>query len=892
MATTKWHTLTSDEALSRLESDPESGLTAGDVGGRRERYGPNELREKGGRNAGQILWEQFTSTMALILVTAAVVSGLAGSLKDSATIFAIVVLFALLGFFQDYRAERAIAALRRLSVPLVRVRRGGEIQDVPSSELVPGDIVLFEAGNLVPADCRLLEAHALRVQEALLTGESEAVEKQSGALADGEIPLGDRRNLLYMGTMIAAGRAVGVVTAIGMETELGRIATLLQEVGEEWTPLQKRLDRLGKLLAVVSVVVALLIFVVGILRGEGLKEMLLMAVSVAVAAIPEGLPAVVTITLALGAQRMLKHNALIRRLPAVETLGAVTVICTDKTGTLTRNVMTVSRLLSSSEIVAGSQPADSRLLLTIGALCNDAIIGTDEHGGQTLLGDPTEGALLTAAAAEGLFRAELEQALPRSAEMPFDAATRRMITVHAVPFDSRPLPMASLPPGGKLLAAKGALDAVLPLCDRIMVNDSAALLQQAERHALREAVDRLSAGGERVLALAMRILTPADDDRLESLPQGFTCVGLVALSDPPRHEARAAVERCLSAGIRPVMITGDHPLTARAIARQVGIDDTAGALTGAELDRLSPEEFTAAAGRVSVYARVAPEHKLRIVSALQHLGGVAAMTGDGVNDAPALKKADVGVAMGKGGTEVAREAADMVLLDDNFATIVAAVEEGRTIYDNIRKFVVFSVAGNTGKILAVLLLPFLGLPMPLTPLQLLWLNLLTDGLLGLGIGVERPEPDLMKRPPVAPGSQIFDRRTTRYVLFTGGLIGGGCMAVTWLVWQVGGPWQTVLFVSLALAQVAQAMALRSFRSSFFTMGLFTNPLLFAMALSVMVLQGVAVYAPPLQIFFRTTALAVDQLWLVLLPAAAVFALLEGEKWGGRLGGRRKLRAES
>lgn len=893
MANTCWHLLAEEEAITKLETDPDSGLTAAEATSRRERYGTNELQGKSDRSPWLILREQFTSTMALILTAAAVVSGLAGSLKDSVTIFAIVILFALLGFAQDYRAEKAIAALRRLAVPVVRVRRDSTVQDLPSSELVPGDIVLLEPGSVVSADCRLLEAHALQVQEALLTGESEAVQKQTGPLLEKEIPLGDRRNMLFMGTMIAAGRAVGLVVAIGMQTELGKIAMLLQQVKQELTPLQRRLDRLGKLLAVVSVTVALLIFVIGILRGEGLKDMLLMAVSVAVAAIPEGLPAVVTITLALGAQRMLKHNALIRRLPAVETLGAVTVICSDKTGTLTQNIMSLTVLVSSQEIVSPLQAhrltdgedrqkteegGNDKLLLVIGALCNDAVIVTDESGGPKVLGDPTEGALLTAAASRGLFRSELEQSLPRLAEIPFDASSRRMITVHALSdAATNTISLPQLPTSGKLLAAKGALDAVLSMCDRIMVGTVSRSLQSEDQQALLAAVDRLSTEGQRVLALAVRILSPGDDDRLEALSQGFTLLGLAALSDPPRHEARAAVQRCLSAGIRPVMITGDHPLTARAIARQVGIDEAAGALTGLELDKLSADEFIAAVRHVSVYARVAPEHKLRIVEALRLQGEVVAMTGDGVNDAPALKKADVGVAMGRSGTEVAREAAAMVLLDDNFATIVAAVEEGRTIYDNIRKFVVFSVAGNFGKILAVLLLPFLGLPMPLTPLQLLWLNLLTDGLLGLGIGVERPEPDLMKRPPIAPDSQIFDGRTIKYLLLAGGVIGGSCMAVTWHVWQGGGPWQTVLFVSLALAQVAQAMALRSLRSSFFRMGLFTNPFLSSMALCVVLLQGVVVYLPQMQTYFLTTELTLEYLWLVLLPALAVFVLLEGEK---------------
>ncbi len=879
------------EVLQHLGVAPLQGLSAVEVAERLRQYGPNVLQGQGGRSPLGILWEQFTSTMSLILSAAAVVSGVAGSFEDAATILAIVVLFALLGFVQDYRAERAIAALKRLAIPLVRVRRDGLVQERPAAELVPGDIVLLEAGAVVPADCRLLEAHALRVQEALLTGESEAVAKQAAALDEADLPVADRCNLLFTGTLVVAGRAEAVVTTTGMATELGRIAALLQQVGQAWTPLQKRLDRLGKVLAAVSIAVAGVIFAVGLLQGEGVKEMLMLAVSVAVAAIPEGLPAVVTITLALGAQRMLQRHALIRRLPAVETLGSVTVICSDKTGTLTQNRMTVTQLVTCDHLLNGAcdtTPADAAvpLVLMAGALCNDAHL-TMADGRQLVLGDPTEGALLAAAAESGLFRDELEQLLPRSAEIPFDSTTKRMITVHQVR-QQPPVwwPLAPLRPDDRLLAAKGALDSILQLCTGLLRQGGVEPLTEGHRQRLHQAADSLAGEGQRVLTLALRILHADEDDRLEALPQRFVVIGLAALTDPPRREAAEAVARCLSAGIRPVMITGDHPLTAWAIAGQVGIDHAAGTLTGRELDQLDADQFETVVGRVSVYARVAPEHKLRIVEALQRQGGVVAMTGDGVNDAPALKKADVGVAMGRGGTEVAREAADMVLLDDNFATIVAAVEEGRTIYDNIRKFVTFSVAGNTGKILAVLLLPFFGMPMPLTPLQLLWLNLLTDGLLGLGMGVERPEPDIMQRPPIAANSQIFDRRTVRYVLGTGVLIGGLCMVVTGLVWRAGGPWQTVLFVSLALAQVAQAMALRSFRSSFLSMGLLGNPLLLAMALSVLLLQGGTVWLPSMQGFFRTTALSVEELWLTILPAVAVFLLLEGEKWAGRLRGRR------
>lgn len=886
---TRWHKLDIDQALGHLESTADKGLSSDEADGRLKQYGLNTLIEEAGRTPWLILWEQITSTMALILIGAAVIAGVAGSLRDSAAIFAIVILFALLGFVQDYRAERAIAALKKLAVPMVRVRRSGELLEVPSLQLVPGDIVLLEAGNVVPADCRLLDAYGLRVQESLLTGESEAVDKHTDLITATELPLGDRRNLLFMGTLVSAGRAVALVVSTGMETELGAIATMLQQVGQEWTPLQKRLDRLGKVLAVASVLIALLVFAAGMLQGEALRDMLLLAVSVAVAAIPEGLPAVVTITLALGAQRMLRRHALIRRLPAVETLGSVTVICSDKTGTLTQNKMVLTELLTVQEILRGAdikgQQEAEQLVLMIGALCNDAELKL-ENDEYVVLGDPTEGAFLVAATAQGIIRADLKQALPRVDEIPFDSVKKRMITAHQIFLDMPcPLPPNFRHPSGRLLASKGALDAVLELSDQVLIEDVLTPMLQEHRTALLAAADRFSSEGQRVLALAIRGLRADQDEGIESLAQGFCCIGLVALTDPPRQEAKAAVQLCLDAGIRPVMISGDHPLTALAIARQVGIDGAAGALTGVELDRLTPEQFDAAVSQVSVYARVAPEHKLRIVESIQRQGGVAAMTGDGVNDAPALKRADVGVAMGKVGTDVAREAADMVLLDDNFATIVAAVEEGRTIYDNIRKFVVFSVAGNTGKILAVLVLPFVGLSMPLTPLQLLWLNLLTDGLLGFGMGVERPEPDVMLRSPIASDSQIFDARTIRYVLFTGGLIGSSCMAITWLVWQGGGPWQTVLFASLAVAQVAQAMALRSFRSSFLQLGLFTNPTLLLMIACVLLLQGLAIWLPQLQAYFLTAPLSINQLGLVFLPAVLVFVALEGQKWVSRFWGK-------
>ncbi|QEM68224.1 cation-translocating P-type ATPase [Geobacter sp. FeAm09] len=874
-----WHLQDIGAVLAEQEVDAACGLTADEAARRLSRFGGNELQERGGTSPWLILWEQFTSTMALILTGAALLSAFVGSFKDSLTILAIVCLFAVLGFVQEYRAERAMRALKRLAVPVVRVRRDGVAVEIPAVDLVAGDIVLVEAGNLVPADCRLVEIHNLRVQEAVLTGEAEEVEKCAESLetTGDPLPTGERRNMIFMGTTVAYGRGVAVAVATGMHTELGRIAGMLQNVAQEWTPLQRRLDRLGKVLALAAVAVSLLFLAIGLLRGEELRLMLMTAVSLAVAAIPEGLPAVVTITLAIGSQRMLKRQALIRKLPAVETLGSVTVICSDKTGTLTQNRMAVMEVVTGTEIrqqtsgagQGGGTGADRRGILACVALCNEAVLTEKEGQG---VGDPTETALLAAAAQEGLLRHELEAILPRVAEIPFDSTVKRMVTFHAVA-DAALAASLGIPvhihPGACLVIGKGALDAVLDLCDRIGDRQLAA----AERQAALAAMDRLAGQGRRVLAVACGM-----GDRDTHAVRTFSLIGLVAMMDPVRPEARDAVELCRQAGIRPVMITGDHPLTARSIAESLGMGEGGRVMTGAELERIGTAGLAASCSEVSVYARVSPEHKLMIVDALQQQGQVVAMTGDGVNDAPALKKADIGVSMGITGTDVAREAADMVLLDDNFATIVSAVREGRTIYDNIRKFIEFSVAGNLGKILAVLTLPFLGLPSPLTPLQLLWLNLLTDGLLGLGMGVERSEPDVMARPPISPTSQIFDRRMVRHTLLTGGIIGTSTMLLAHHHWRFHPEnWQTVLFTSLAFAQIGQAMALRSFRHSFFRMGLFGNPLLLAMVGAVILLQGMVVYLPALQSFFKTAPLGAEALAWVFVPGMTLFAALEIEK---------------
>jgi Ca2+-transporting ATPase len=880
----EWHLRDIDACLAELVCDPATGLSSAAIATRLATHGRNELLERGGNSPWRILWEQFTSTMALILMAAAGMAALVGSFRDTLTILAIVILFALLGFVQEYRAERAIRALKRLAVPVVRVRRDGKNAEIPAIELVAGDIVMVEPGNLVPADCRVIEAHNLRCQESLLTGEADAVEKSAAMLTGEGLALGDRTNMLYMGTMVSYGRAMALVVAIGMETELGRIADLLQQVRQEWTPLQRRLDQLGKALAILSAAIAAIVFVLGMVRGENLPEMLMTAVSVAVAAIPEGLPAVVTITLAVGAQRMLRKHALIRKLPAVETLGSVTVICTDKTGTLTENRMMVTELVPAASIMDTASPLpqgdgggnanDSRFLLMAVTLCNDAVLKRGDDA--ALLGDPTETALLVAAAGRGLYRTELEQRFPRQAEIPFDSTRKRMITFHAMADAECAASIGICDEQGRLMVVKGALDSVMALCDRIGNGADTTPLGAAEQRAVEQAADRLAAQGRRVLAVAWGIENEAAGiDRGNQL----SLLGLVAMMDPPRNEARSAVAHCISAGIRPVMITGDHPLTARAIARETGIGGEGRVLTGGELDAMGIGGLAESVADCSIYARVSPEHKLMIVEALQQHGEVVAMTGDGVNDAPALKRAGIGVAMGAAGTDVAREAADMVLLDDNFATIVAAVEEGRTIYDNIRKFIVFSVSGNLGKILAIVTLPFLGLPNPLTPLQILWLNLLTDGLLGLGMGMERAEPDIMQRPPISPAARIFDHPTLRRVALTGLVIGGTTSAVAWYFWryQYLHPtenWQTVLFTSLVSAQIGQAMALRSFQHSFLRMGLFTNPVLLAMVVCVLLLQGAAVYLPSLHPWFRTVPLFGHGLVAALVPGMVVFAVLE------------------
>ena len=908
----KWHTCQVEDVLQDLGSNKAQGLSQAEADRRLAESGPNELVEKGCKNPWVILWEQVTATMVVILIVAAIASAALGDYHDAFAILAIVVLFSLLGFSQEYQAEKAMAALKKLAMPTVKVQRSGQIKEISARELVVGDLVLLETGDLVPADCRLLESVNLRIQEASLTGESEPVEKNIGALEKEDLPLGDRRNMAYMGTMISYGRGQGVVTDTGMKTELGHIASMIQSVDQGHTPLQQRLDDLGKVLAVIALGIAGIIFLLGFWRGEELKLMFMTAVSMAVAAVPEGLPAVVTISLALGAQRMLKRHALIRKLPAVETLGSVTVICSDKTGTLTENRMTVTMIdlaghrldltepdsqhitLTLSDGLFSAQSSDNStkpaissalgLLMVGGTLCNDALLqanGNDLNAGNGektdayAIGDPTETALVVAAARLGLEKTGLEQNFPRVSEVPFDSDRKRMTTVHHLPLG--PDNLMGTP---YVAFTKGAVDSLLEVSNRVWVHNGAEPLTDEWRARIVATNDGFAQEGIRVLGVAFRSLDAlSSNGHVGSVEQNLIFIGMVGMIDPARPEVKDAVQTCKHAGIRPVMITGDHPLTAYHIAHELGISNGGRVLTGRDLERLSTQELEGLVEEVSVYARVSPEHKLKIVEALQNRGHVVAMTGDGVNDAPALKKADIGIAMGITGTDVAKEAADMVLQDDNFATIVASVEEGRTIYDNIRKFIKFSIAGNLGKILVVILAPFLGMPLPLLPLQILWLNLLTDGLLGLGLSVEPAERNVMQRPPIARESNIFGDGIGRQIFWVGFLIGLVALAVGYAAWQSNqAHWQTLVFTTLAFLQIGQALAVRSFRDSVFQIGPWSNKLLLGMVVLVFGLQLAVVYVPFLQDIFATVPLSMEELALSLGLGTLVFWGIELEKW--------------
>lgn len=888
----RWHALTPETLSRELQTDVARGLSAEEAVTRLTSHGPNELPEAPPPSPLQILLAQFSGLIVWILIGAAFISGLLQEWVDAAAILAIVVLNALLGFVQEYRAERSLAALKKLSVATARVIREGGLHSIPAREVVPGDLIQVEAGDRIPADSRVVYAAGLQTQEASLTGESTPVEKSRDPIPDTEVPVGDRRNMLFMGTIAVSGRGRAVVTATGSDTELGRIAALLRveaEAEQEETPLQRRLDTLGQRLVWLSLGIVALVFLLGALRGVPLGTMFLTAVSLAVAAIPEGLPAVVTITLALGVTRMAQRHALIRRLPAVETLGATTVICSDKTGTLTKNEMTVTTLYQGGDVftVSGEGYApigeirrgglvatlpDNRGLesvLRAGVLCNGAEL-EPRAGGWTILGDPTEGALLVVAAKAGLVKGDLEQAHPWLGEVPFDPERKKMTVVRQTP-------------AGPVAFVKGAPDVLLRDCQAWLTREGrTAPLTDGIRQDLLAMNQRLAAQALRVLGVAMRPLDRVPDAYVATaLESDLAFLGLVGMKDPVRPEVKVAVEACRTAGIRTVMITGDHKETAMAIGNELGlIERDQQALAGTELNQLSEHELRERVDRIAVFARVSAEHKLRVVRAWKQRGAVVAMTGDGVNDAPALKAADIGVAMGLTGTDVTKEASDMVVTDDNFASIAAAVEEGRAIYDNIRKAVHYLLSCNVGEIGLMLLATLFALPLPLLPVQILWINLVTDGFPALALAVDPKAPDLMRRPPRDPNEPFLTRRRFLLLLSQGAVL--AVLTMLMFVYCLYGMdldldrARTLTFTIMVLCQLVHAFNCRSDEQSLFALGLWTNkPLVWAAGASAL-LQAAIVMSPPGRALFKVAPF--DPAHWTLALTAALVPLAAMELW--------------
>lgn len=892
-----WHQKSADNIYEELKASPQ-GLFSEEAQKRLEQYGSNELTEKKKKTPFMMFLDQFKDFMILVLIAAAIISGFIGEVTDTIAIIIIVVLNAAIGFIQEYRAEKAIAALKKIAAAYATVIRNGLPANILAAELVPGDIVSLEAGNIVPADVRLTESAMLKVEEATLTGESVPVEKHTMALHDDHLPLGDRKNMAYKGTVVTYGRGTGIVVATGMETELGRIATMLQDEEDVKTPLQKRLANFGQKLAVAVLVICAIVFGIGILRGEPPLLMLLTAISLAVAAIPEALPAVITISLALGAKKLVKQNALIRKLPAVETLGSVTYICSDKTGTLTLNKMTGEEIYLDKQLfkvnnldsVSHKNRTAAYFMAALG-LSNDAQI--NEKG--AVIGDPTEIALYNIAKNAGFGKKEIEEYYPRVAELPFDSARKCMTTIHSFhvgkPEESENqtparflTPLGFTPSPNLFLSfTKGAIEVLLERSLNILTSEGIINIDKKE---LQKASDRMAADGLRVLGIAMKswdnlpkVITP------ENVEINLTILGLVGVMDPPREEAKEAVSMCKTAGIKPVMITGDHPVTAQAIARRLGImeDGSKAIITGKELEKLTLEEFEEKVEHIRVYARVAPEQKLKIIKALQDKGQFVAMTGDGVNDAPALKRADIGVAMGITGTDVSKESSHMILLDDNFATIVKAVKEGRRIFDNIRKFIKYTMTSNSGEIWTIVIAPFLGLPIPLLPIHILWINLVTDGLPGLALAAEPAEKGVMKRPPRHPQESIFAHGLGGHIIWVGLLMGFiSIFTQAWAIKTGHAHWQTMVFTVLCLSQMGHVLAIRSERESLFSMGIFSNkPLLGAFVLTF-ALQMATIYVPFLNPVFKTQPLTLNELIFTLALSSVVFLAVEVEKLFKRL----------
>jgi len=894
-----------NEVLKSLNSGLE-GLTRSEVSTRLEKYGANELAEKEKISALKIFIDQFKSFLIIILLAATVVSAFIGEWLDAIIIFAIVIACALLGLYQEFKSEKAVEALKKVAALTARVIRKGEEVEIPARDIVPGDIVVLRTGDKVPADCRLIEEMNLRVDEAPLTGESKPVKKSILPLEKNDVAVADRKNMVYTATVITYGHGKGVVTSTGMNSEFGKVATMIQEVQEEETPLKKRLDVIGKWLGIFSLIICAVAGTIGIIKGHGVLEMFIWGVSLAVAAVPEALPAVVTGALSIGVSKMAKKNAIVRKLPAVETLGCTTVICSDKTGTLTKNEMTVRQIYTNGEMFevtgVGFQPEGEylnkgsrinpkgnpnlSLLSKISTLCNDVYLNKTDTG-WSIIGDPTEGALLVSAIKAGMNVEELRKEMPRIGEVPFESERKRMSTIHSVN-------------GIKVAYIKGAPEIILDLSTHLLKYGKIVPLTEEERGNILKVNEQMASNALRILGLAYRHL-PEDLSEYspETVEKELVFVGLQGMIDPPRDEVIEAMKRCKEAGIKAVMITGDHKLTATAVARELGqlpeeVEKKSRILTGTELDRMDAQQLEDVIENVVVYARVSPEHKLRIVDAFKKKGEVVAMTGDGINDAPALKRADIGVAMGITGTDVTKEASSMVLADDNFASIVAAVEEGRAIYDNIKKYLVYLISCNIAEILILGGSFFIGLPLPLVAIQILWVNLTTDGLPALALGVDPPDPDIMGRPPRDPQESVFSRRVIALMAVMALNITFVIVPIFFWYLKSGGYYlpgisgamkeeillkgQTMVLAMMILFELVNAYNNRSDRHSIFKVGLFKNKwlnwsILFSIVLAVIVIQ-----VPALDPLFHTSFLTGKDWIIVTLAALTIFPVVEITKW--------------
>lgn len=869
-----YHSLAAPEVLQSQQSSA-TGLTKEEAHARLEAVGPNELQEKRRTSPLEIFLAQFKSFLVAILIFAAAVSLLLGEIADGAIILVIIVLNAVLGFVQEYRAEKAIEALKRLAAPRAKVIRDGVEAVIPAKEVVPGDILVFEAGDIVAADARLIEALNLKIDESVLTGESVPSIKFVESLP-ADTPLADRENMAYSGTAASYGRGTGVVTATGMQTEFGKIATRIQQTKDEQTPLQRRLQSLGLILGVLVIAIAVALFAIQTLSGAPVLDSFMIAVALAVSAVPEGLVAVVTVALALGVRKMSRNNAIVRRLASVETLGATTVICTDKTGTLTNDEMTVKTAFVNGRLIevtgAGYQPdgqfffdgtaidpqKDNALstLLRVGCLCNHASLR--KNASWDIVGDPTEGALLTLAAKAGMWRKDLLEKYPLVSEVPFDSGRKRMSTIHNVD-------------GNQVAYVKGAPEILLGLCSSVHRDGQSMPITRKDKEAVLGAVENMAASAMRVLAFAYREIPPGTAPTPEEIERDLTYAGLVGMIDPPRPEVNEAIAKCRRAGIRPVMITGDHELTAQAIAEDIGmLDNSSRVLTGAELDRMSQDELTAQVEKVTIYARTSPEHKVRVLEALKRCGHIVAMTGDGVNDAPAIKGADIGIAMGIKGTDVTREASDMVLADDHFATIVKAVEEGRAIYDNIRKFIRLLLSTNLDEMLLVATATLLRLPLPILPIQVLWINVISDGLPALALSVDPPDKDIMQRRPRNPKEGIFHGML--WFILAAALLDYLLETLLLIYWKNTqfvslARLRTIIFTSTVVFELFFVFNCRSEKRSVFRHDLFSNkPLLLASAFSLL-LQLAVIYVPFLQPLFETVPLTASD-WLLIVGMGA------------------------